>query len=1445
MSIIEHINSDIETFKRAIEKNTELINEETDANGDTLLAILANQEKIDEDTLEKIEILLNNDADPNILLKSGYTPFMIACSNQSCQNIKLIKMLIEKGGNPFTYGGIGFSALDIVNPQSSLPSYYRNPWEECFRLLSNISAEDVLSHQNFKVRQFVQGIKKNPTDIEQTCFDFCEYVNKENKRIEDVLLTIKDFVSPAIVKYVSIVDQITSFFLRRKFSYAEACYLEHTKQISHKIYEKYRNRYIILFVHDKLSLSENLTRELSDFCANPDSKREHDLIEHLSHNGINIEGIKETLSVIPEDVGILRELLEILPSIAAMREYNFAKADSYIEEGAIHNQGKYFEYRKAFSREYLNALNIFDLKEIDTLVSKIDSISSLSEDLRKYIKQNIAPTKISALRAIFPGHTQRAYLDELLLDLLVATEDWPGLQEFLAQKEIETDNPSISPVLEIIKNKYSNCPTEEDARKILNTVRKDLKTGFSLLEKLNNYDFRQADEINSVSASFSKNEYEYIKAIFVKKYLENILNKDTSDKAKKINLDREQVAAIIDMSHDVLVTARAGSGKTTTVVNKIIYEITKYDLKPSEIRAFVFNRGARYVLNNRLKDYGQFARTFHSFAWNVYRDLFGKTPNVIDIDAKENKTTYIAEILEKGNIIQTRQSLYQSIRDSRFDMDGTISGQLLMANTSLPIVTKYIADFLFEHNISFSDTELEFKLGDTLFRNKRTGKPFEVDFQAYSENLGINFFIRCGTESLLEDFERQYVGEGVLVELVGNFDEHTRREEIEDVLRKALEAKQFQINDRDPQIALQEFYKKNKPNILSFLETLISRYQQLRWNYSQIKNRIEKYADENPTDFNIPALKTSMEVFKDYDAELNKNKAMDFNLLLGQVTDQLGLLVHDDKTLSSAQIKLKKHLQGLKLLFIDEFQDFNPLFGNLIEKIRALNPSLRLFCVGDDWQEINAFAGSDIKLFNTYKEKSSQKDIVVNHRSNDYIVSLANSFMEKNNRNGVAGRPEHRESTPNAPLLFQSILTYFDIKTLKKICPKRTPGGLVYAETILRIIIDNLLNDENAINYSYLVLSRRDKLMEKISETYKSLYKCITFRNNLTKLFENIDVEFSTAHGSKGQEADVTIILVEKNSFPLIHATTKTLDRFFEQDSMLHEQNLFYVALTRAKKQLYFIRPEKVSCKNRFISHVLDAGKIRNYGYESLPDLVNNHNKELIDLWNRKRLLVKERQNFSDTEKEIRDITTIDSASLFFNENALSTENTKYPLVRCVEDAGTYFWFMRLYIPKKGSEKQHANDPISLSLLDFKNPKDLYTKHRFLGMLKKRLGNGFAIVTVPSSTVGKESPFSAIIPDLVKSNHLIDASSCLVRIRSIKPAHEGGTRDIQTHLDSIRLDHPEMVQGKNVLLIDDIKTTGNSLRACEKILREQGKAKSVLKFTLGKAVYFKTPDPIE
>ena len=51
---------------------------------------------------------------------------------------------------------------------------------------------------------------------------------------------------------------------------------------------------------------------------------------------------------------------------------------------------------------------------------------------------------------------------------------------------------------------------------------------------------------------------------------------------------------------------------------------------------------------------------------------------------------------------------------------------------------------------------------------------------------------------------------------------------------------------------------------------------------------------------------------------------------------------------------------------IDEYQDTSPLFYGLIEAICRYHPHLRIVCVGDDWQLINGFAGSENQYFSGF-----------------------------------------------------------------------------------------------------------------------------------------------------------------------------------------------------------------------------------------------------------------------------------------------------------------------------------------------------------------------------------------------------------------------------------------------------------------------------------------------
>ena len=109
-------------------------------------------------------------------------------------------------------------------------------------------------------------------------------------------------------------------------------------------------------------------------------------------------------------------------------------------------------------------------------------------------------------------------------------------------------------------------------------------------------------------------------------------------------IDQEQAEAVADESLNAIVVARAGSGKTRTIVAKIVYLIAKKGLDPDEIMAFVFNANAATEINKRLsrmmvdgrpvieqvendgesQDAGvMIARTFHAFSRKIVYEVCG------------------------------------------------------------------------------------------------------------------------------------------------------------------------------------------------------------------------------------------------------------------------------------------------------------------------------------------------------------------------------------------------------------------------------------------------------------------------------------------------------------------------------------------------------------------------------------------------------------------------------------------------------------------------------------------------------------------------------------------------------------------------------------------------------------------------------------------------------
>jgi hypothetical protein len=109
--------------------------------------------------------------------------------------------------------------------------------------------------------------------------------------------------------------------------------------------------------------------------------------------------------------------------------------------------------------------------------------------------------------------------------------------------------------------------------------------------------------------------------------------------------------------------------------------------------------------------------------------------------------------------------------------------------------------------------------------------------------------------------------------------------------------------------------------------------------------------------------------------------------------------------------------------------------------------------------------------------------------------------------------------------------------------------------------------------------------------------------------------------------------------------------------------------------------------------------------------------------------------------------------------------------------------------------------------------------------------------TVPSHDPAKtQSGVRTLVSKLAAHANATDATGCLVRQTKIEKLASGGDRSVQVHLSSMSVIQVDLIAGREVALIDDVMTTGNSLLASRKLLLAAG-AKAVACFALGRTTY--------
>lgn len=138
-------------------------------------------------------------------------------------------------------------------------------------------------------------------------------------------------------------------------------------------------------------------------------------------------------------------------------------------------------------------------------------------------------------------------------------------------------------------------------------------------------------------------------------------------------------------------------------------------------------------------------------------------------------------------------------------------------------------------------------------------------------------------------------------------------------------------------------------------------------------------------------------------------------------------------------------------------------------------------------------------------------------------------------------------------------------------------------------------------------------------------------------------------------------------------------------------------------------------------------------------------------------------------------------------------------------------------------------------LINAFNAERQWPLKRFFALLDPILAPDIAIAVVPTH-LGYQAfwPTRTLAKQLAEQGR-VDATSCLVRHTTIRKITFGGPSTRALHRQTIRVENPQLIASRRVLLLDDITKSGASLMACRDLLLEAG-ATVVQPMALGRVI---------
>ncbi|MGN6713437.1 UvrD-helicase domain-containing protein [Anaerocolumna jejuensis] len=692
-----------------------------------------------------------------------------------------------------------------------------------------------------------------------------------------------------------------------------------------------------------------------------------------------------------------------------------------------------------------------------------------------------------------------------------------------------------------------------------------------------------------------------------KDYLDNILKSVDP----KILLDEDQRRVILTDEDYCLVVAGAGAGKTTTVAAKVKYLVEKREINPSQILVISYTNKAVSELKEKINDdldIGCPIATFHSTGnaiihknspdeklnivdssklYFVIRDYFRgsimQNENVVnklimffasyfDAPFEGDDLNAFFNQIAKSNFTTMRSDLEEFKReviDTRTKKSVTIQNEMLRSHQEVEI-----ANFLYLNNIEY-EYEPIYQY-DIIYARK----PYTPDFVikqvgkvAYIEHFGITENGENDKYSLdeLETYKKA-VNDKVLLHrkhettLIYTFSKYNDRKPLLVHLKDQLENEGFELRPRSNKEIMEKLVTGEENRYIRKFINLICRFIS---NFKVNGYSSEEFNRMYHSTQNVRSrlfLDICNDCYLEYEKNLKENNAVDFDDMINESARIL------------REVKEMKQKLNFKYVIVDEYQDISRQRFDLTKALSEVTDA-KIIAVGDDWQSIYAFSGSDITLFTKFEEKMGYAKllkIVKTYRNSQEVIDIAGGFIQKNTA-------QITKTLESPKRINEPIIIYTYDSTYKGKDGSRR-SGVNYAtahaiEVALKQIMEyNRL--EGKKQGSILLLGRFGFDIDHLEKS--GIFENISRKSKIKSVkYPELDITYMTAHASKGLGYDDVIVVNGKNEtygFPSKIEDDPVLAFVIKGDRSIdyaEERRLFYVAMTRTKNRVYFIAPEQ------------------------------------------------------------------------------------------------------------------------------------------------------------------------------------------------------------------------------------------------------------------------------